>query len=84
MQWDNLEWPPYSAELNPIENMWAIIKKRLQKQVFTRENSEQKVWKEVWTETWEEIDAETVRHLYNSFQGRLENVKSNKGGNIGY
>ncbi len=35
-------------------------------------------------EFWEVIDAETVRHLYNSIQGRLEKVKSSKGAIIGY
>ncbi len=78
-QWDVLEWPPYSPDLNPIENMWAIIKKRLQKQVVTWENLVEKV-----IQIWEEIDAETVKHLYNSFQGRLKKVKSNKGAIIGY
>ena len=26
-----LDWPGNSNDLNPIENLWAIIKKRLQK-----------------------------------------------------
>ena len=58
-QSDILEWPPYSPDLNPIEDMWAIIKKRLQKQVVMG-------WAKIWwknVQIWGENDAETVRHL---------------------
>ena len=28
-EWEVLEWPAYSPNLNPIENLWAILKQRL-------------------------------------------------------
>ena len=30
--WKVLELPAYSPDLNPIENLWAILKQRLRKQ----------------------------------------------------
>ena len=31
-EWEVLEWPAYSPDRTPIENLWAILKQRLRKQ----------------------------------------------------
>ena len=46
-EWEVLDWPPYSPYLNIIENLWAIVKKRLAKQTVSWENLEEKV-QEIW------------------------------------
>ena len=28
---DRLKWPPYSPDLNPIENTWVIVKQQVNK-----------------------------------------------------
>ena len=35
-----IEWPPYSADLNIIENVWALMKKRMTGMTQTKENLE--------------------------------------------
>ena len=42
-EWEVLDWTPYSPDLNNIENLWAIVKKRLAKQSVSWENLEKKV-----------------------------------------
>ncbi len=49
--------------------MWPIIKEGLRKQVVNRDNLKEKV-----LEIWDEIDAETVTHLCDSFQGRYHRL----------
>ena len=68
-EWKVLEWPAYSPDLSPIENLWAILKQRLRKQ-----NLEQKVY-----DIWNEIDADVVRNLYKNYTNRLLDVKKAKG-----
>lgn len=68
-RWNILKWPAYSPDLNPIENLWAILKKRLQKQTITWENLEEKVM-----EIWNSIAQETVQKLYENYETRLKNV----------
>ena len=68
--WKVLELPAYSPDLNPIENLWAILKQRLRKQAVFWENLEEKV-----SEIWNEIDAEVVRNLYENYTNCLLDVK---------
>ena len=55
--------------MNPIENLWAILKQRLWKQTVFSENSEVKVY-----EIWNEIYTDVVRNLYEYYINRLLDV----------
>ena len=63
--WIVLEWPPYSPDLNIIENMWSV-NNTFGKQTMNCENLEEKVH-----EFWNSIDKERVENFYNSFPKRL-------------
>ena len=74
-----LDWPAYSLDLNPTENIWAIFKKSLRGQIVTWENLEEKVVK-----VWNNINPEVVRNLYSSYENRLVKVIKNHGSLTGY
>ena len=62
-----LKWPAKRPDLNSIENLWAILMQRLQKQSF---------WQNLEKGKFEnEIDADVVRNLYENYSNRLLDVR---------
>ena len=57
-----------SPDLNPIENLCAILKHLLQKQTVHCEN----------LEFWNEIDPYVIRNMYEKYTNRLLDVKKLK------
>ncbi|KAL0194890.1 hypothetical protein M9458_008462 [Cirrhinus mrigala] len=70
-------WPPSSPDLNPIENLWSILKQKIYEggRQFT---SKQQLWEAILT-TCKEIQAETVQKLTSSMDARIVKLLSNKG-----
>ena len=73
-------WPPSSPDLNPIENLWSIIKQKIYEggRQFI---SKQQLWDAILT-SCKEIKAETVQELTSSMDARLMKVISSKGSYI--
>lgn len=70
-----LETPPQSPDLNPIENIWKLIKQRIQKQhIYTKVALENLLKTE-----WQNIDREYIRNLVDSVPERLRNVIKHNG-----
>ena len=72
---DVLDWPPQSPDLNPIENLWAIVKRDL-KDKNPRNNDE---LFQLVQQSWENISLQTCQRLIQSLPKRLANVVKNKG-----
>lgn len=77
-----LDWPPQSPDLNPIENLWNILKKKIIMRTPVPQNLEE-LWA-VTNEEWSKIDKSILRNLINSIPKRLKLVIKAKGGHIKY
>ena len=70
-------WPPNSPDINIIENVWSLLKKR----VFQRHP---KNIEELWPfcqEEFESIPLEYIQNLYSSIRGRLNKIVQCNGKN---
>ena len=72
------DWPARSPELSPIENLWAIIQRR----VDLRGPSEaEELWRFVKQE-WDAVSDEEARALVDSFAARLKRCVDARGETI--
>src|SRR5437016_1298929 len=73
-------------DLNPIENLWAIMKKRVEKKVNKCIVTKKKItvddFKNFIREEWELIDKSLLLNLVNSMPRRIGDVITGKGNKI--
>jgi transposase len=75
-----MDWPSYSPDLNPIENLWADVKRRAE--VFNPQNVEQ--LKTALRAAWKETSPSTIKSLIASMTKRLKLVLEKNGWMTGY
>ena len=75
-----LSWPPYSPDLNPIENLWGLLKLR----VDARKPKTIDELRAISKEEWSAISMDAVRNTIRSLPARLQKVLAAEGGNIDY
>ncbi len=76
-EFDVLEWPAQSLDLNLIEHLWAILKRKLN-QYDRPPNGMLELWEHIEVE-WEKIDKDTCQKLIESVPRRIEAVIKAKG-----
>ena len=75
-----MEWSSNSPDLNPIENVWALMKKNINKH-DTKKISE---LIELVDTTWDEIDQEVIQNCIESMASRVAECIKLKGDRIRY
>ena len=74
------DWPALSPDLNPIENVWGIIKMELEKKDLERKNE----LIEAVKETYNQISEDTIFNLVESFKRRMIKCIENNGDRVIY
>lgn len=75
---EKLEWPACSPDLNPIENVWAILKDAVQHRRIRPRNIGEMV--AALNEEWVQIREEFLTRLYTSLPERIQAVITAGGG----
>ncbi len=70
-----MEWPSMSPDLNPIEHMWGILKRKVEKPHVS--NIQQ--LRDVIVEKWKRMPATSCAALVNSMPSRIKAVLDNNG-----
>jgi len=76
-----LDWPGNSPDLNPIENLWHILKVKITKEKPKTLKELDRILENVW---YNGIPLEIIQNLVDSMPTRIKSVIKNNGGPTKY
>ena len=85
-----MDWPAQSQDLNPIENLWHILKVKFHEHYTDLRCSLSKSqgaidkYDDILRQVWSELNPTVVSNLIRSMPGRVQTVIAAKGGAIRY
>ena len=77
-----MEWPALSPDLNPIENLWGILARKVYSGGKQYETTAE--LKEAILRAWAEIDERVICALVSSMQQRMIDIIKSEGNAINY
>ena len=75
-----MDWPSNSPDLNPIENLWAIVKGNVERRMPKNLNELERFM----VEEWKAIPETVLINLAGSMKRRCELIIENNGKRISY
>ena len=75
-----MDWPSMSPDLNPIEHLWGILKRKME----VRKVSNIRQLRDVVIAEWKSIPVATCEAMVNSMPRRVKAVLDNDGGHTKY
>ena len=76
---ETIDWPPNSPDVNPMENMWSILKRRVEKRKPSDTDE-----LETMHEEWQKVDIHIVNNLTGSMKIRCLMIIDSGGERISY